>query len=102
MGVTYYGTWVNSQGQQGGLTDWLVMCGNSAGVVLRGQERKNIAGHVAVKSSGDVHLFINEGVLQKVSDFGVGHRLEPGALRSRDVDQHGVPELEAWFRVKDC
>ena len=71
VGVTYYNTWVHSEGQHTGLTDWLVMCGNSAGVVLRGQEKKNVGHHAAVKSNGDAHLYINDGHFMESSDFGV-------------------------------
>ena len=71
VGVTHYNTWVNEEGQLTGLTDWLVLCGNSAGVVFRGQERKNLGQHTPVKSSPDAHLYINDGHFTESSDFGV-------------------------------
>ena len=91
VGVTYYNTWVNHDGQHTGLTDWLVMCGNSAGVVFRGQERKNIGQDAAVKSNGDFHLFINEGELQEVSDFGVMEVI---------VWNRALSEHEMWTSMK--
>ncbi|CAE7301276.1 unnamed protein product [Symbiodinium sp. CCMP2592] len=71
VGVTHYNWWVNQEGQHTGLTDWLVLCGNSAGVVFRGQERKNLGQHTGVKAKGDAHLYINEGHTAESSDFGV-------------------------------
>ena len=71
VGVTYYNTWVNEDGQLTGLTDWLVLCGNSAGVVFRGRERKNLGQHAPVKSSPDAHLYVNDGHFMESSDFGV-------------------------------
>ncbi|CAE7451379.1 pol [Symbiodinium sp. CCMP2456] len=71
VGVTYYNTWVNEEGQLTGLTDWLVLCGNSAGVVFRGKERRNIAQRAPVMSDPDAHLYINDGHFTESSDFGV-------------------------------
>ena len=73
VGVSFYNTWLNQDGLPTGLTDWLVMCGNSEGVILRGQEKKNLNVNniVPVKSTGDVHLYINDGHYMESSDFGV-------------------------------
>jgi len=73
VGVAHYNTWVNMDGLTSGRTDWLVMCGNSEGVILRGQEKKNlnVNNNVPVKSTGDVHLYINDGHFAESSDFGV-------------------------------
>ena len=70
-GCAYYSEWVNHDCQHTALTDWLVMCGNSAGVVFRGKERKNVGQPTAVKLQEDFHLYINEGFVEEVSDFGV-------------------------------
>ncbi|CAE7320390.1 unnamed protein product [Symbiodinium sp. CCMP2592] len=70
-GVAYYGTWVSHDYQHTGLTDWQVMCGNSAGVLFRGKDRVNIGQNPAAKFDGDFHLFINEGFVEEASRFGV-------------------------------
>ena len=69
VGVAYYGGWVVDQ-DESSVTDWLVMCGNSAGVAYKGKERKNIGRNGVVKTGGDVHLYINNG-FEEFSDFAV-------------------------------
>ena len=72
VGVAFYSTWVTSEEEIAPeqREDWLVMCGNSNGVVYRGREKKNVGHHAAVKTSGNVDLYVNEGH-QEFSDFGV-------------------------------
>lgn len=70
-GIAYYGAWVSQDYQNTGLTDWQVMCGNSAGLLFRGKERVNIGQNPAAKFDGDFHLFINEGFVEEGSQFGV-------------------------------
>ena len=65
-GLAYYNAWVTDH-QGSGDTDWLVMCGNSQGVVFAGEERKNIGTRKAAVHQ-EFHLYINKN---EVSDFGV-------------------------------
>ena len=73
VGVAFYGDWVYQHGWGKPQTDWLVMCGNSAGAIFRGQEKRNIGegAEKVVKSNGDAHLYINDGHYTESSDFGV-------------------------------
>ena len=92
VGVTFYNwRWVNEDGLLNGLTDWLVLCGNSAGVVLRGQERKNLGQHAPGGGSPDAHLYINEGHYTESSDFGVMEVI---------VWNRALSEQEMWTSMK--
>ena len=67
--LAYYNNWVTPHVGPA-LTDWLVMCGNSQGVVFAGTERKNIGERKAAVHQ-EFHLYINEGFTSELSDFGV-------------------------------
>ena len=81
-GIAYYGAWVSQDYQNTGLTDWQVMCGNSAGLLFRGKERVNIGQNPAAKFDGDFHLFINEGFVEEDPNL-VSWRSSSGAGSSR-------------------
>ena len=94
-GVAYYGAWVSMDYQRTGLTDWLVMCGNSAGVLLRGKERVNIGQHAAAKSDADFHVYINEGFVEEASRFGVMEIIVWGRELSEDEMWRSMEYLNA-------
>ncbi|CAE7341694.1 unnamed protein product [Symbiodinium sp. CCMP2456] len=117
VGTAFYSTWV-SQGEVVAAEqrqDWLVMCGNSNGVVYIGREKKNVGQHAAVKTSGNVDLYVNEG-LQEFSDFGVMEVITWNRplnddemwtsmeylnwkLEARPAD---VSSMVAWFKSEDA
>ena len=80
VGVAFYSGWIVDRGEirdvgGGGKRrdkrmDWLVMCGNSNGVVYRSRKRENVGQNNVVKTAAAVDLYINEG-FHEFSDFSV-------------------------------
>ena len=73
-GIAYSSKWVTNENVA--ITDpterqkWLVMCFSRAGIVMRGTERKNIAAQEGGTYHKNFNVYINEGYLNEVSDFG--------------------------------
>jgi len=73
VGLAHYSTWVTAHPHppEVGDTEWVVMCGNREGLVMSGLDRTDKGKHPGVKYHKNFNLYINEGYLNEVSDWGV-------------------------------
>ncbi|CAE7273024.1 unnamed protein product, partial [Symbiodinium pilosum] len=67
-GVAHYGTWVTSL-QGSASEDWIPLCGNRAGLVFWGLQK--VSNGKQGVAAPDVHLYINDGGINELSDLGV-------------------------------